>query len=171
MVSQASSWHPPFAFTAVAASVWLSASAPLTRQPGAPAPAASTPISPVAHAAPPGLLVPADLLRVIDGDTVEVRALIWLDQHVTTRVRLRGIDAPERNARCPGEARKAEAAAEALERTLGGRRLYLSEIGRDKYGGRVLARIVTGEGDDVGRALLAAGHARPYGGRARSGWC
>jgi hypothetical protein len=39
--------------------------------------------------------IPAELVRVIDGDTIEVRARIWLDLDLTTRVRLAGIDAPE----------------------------------------------------------------------------
>jgi micrococcal nuclease len=119
----------------------------------------------------PRQLIPAEVLRVVDGDTVEVRATIWLDQQVTTRVRIRDIDAPELGARCPEEARKARAAASALEQALAGRRLFLADLGRDKYGGRVVARIVAGDGSDIGRIMLAAGHARPYAGRARTGWC
>ena len=33
--------------------------------------------------------IPAALVRVIDGDTIEVRARIWLDLDLTTRVRWR----------------------------------------------------------------------------------
>jgi micrococcal nuclease len=115
--------------------------------------------------------VPAELIRVIDGDTVEMRMLIWLDQHVTTRVRLRGIDAPERSSRCAAEARQAEAASAELLRTLAGRPLFLTQISRDKYGGRVVAKIVTGDGADIGERLVAGGHARLYAGGRRGGWC
>ena len=54
--------------------------------------------------------IPAALVRVIDGDTIEVRARIWLDLDLTTRVRLAGIDAPELNGACPEERRRAEEA-------------------------------------------------------------
>src|SRR5262249_46070067 len=56
----------------------------------------------------------ADLLRVIDGDTFEARIHVWPGLDVTTRVRLRGIDAPELHAQCPQERTKAEAARSAL---------------------------------------------------------
>ncbi len=36
----------------------------------------------------------ARVVEVIDGDTILVEARIWLDQVVTTRVRLAGVDAP-----------------------------------------------------------------------------
>jgi micrococcal nuclease len=136
-------------------------------KPAVPAPPALVPAS----LPPLRQLVPAELVRVIDGDTIEVRALIWLDQLVTTRVRLRDIDAPERSARCPAEARLAEESAAALGRLLGDGRLFLTDIGRDKYGGRVLARVMTAGGRDAGDALRIAGLARAYAGRRREGWC
>src|SRR5450759_3535141 len=42
---------------------------------------------------------PAEVVRVLDGDTFEARVRIWPGMDVTTRVRLRGIDAPELHAR------------------------------------------------------------------------
>ncbi|HEY4265726.1 MAG TPA: hypothetical protein VGM72_10435, partial [Micropepsaceae bacterium] len=60
----------------------------------------------------PGLRVTAEALegpvsavvqRVVDGDTIEVRAAIWLGQSLTVRVRIDGVDAPELKARCPEE--------------------------------------------------------------------
>ncbi len=47
--------------------------------------------------------VPAQVLSVIDGDTIEVRAVIWLGQVLSTRVRLAGIDAPELRGKCARE--------------------------------------------------------------------
>jgi micrococcal nuclease len=115
--------------------------------------------------------IPAELIRIIDGDTLEVRALIWLDQHVVTRVRLRGVDAPEIDPRCPEENRRAAAATGALRELLSGRPLHLTDIGRDKFGGRVVARVIAGAAGDVGEAMLAAGHARPYAGGRRERRC
>ena len=47
--------------------------------------------------------------------------------------------------------------------------VILLEIERDKYGGRVVARLETAEGEDVGAALLAEGLAVEMGGD--DPWC
>ena len=39
--------------------------------------------------------IPATIERVVDGDTIDVRARIWLGQEIVVRVRLAGLDAPE----------------------------------------------------------------------------
>ncbi len=76
-------------------------------------------------------LVPIEILRVIDGDTIEVRARIWLDQFLVTRVRLRDIDAPESTGRCPAEVAMAEAARRHLSALAGSGQAYLADVGRD----------------------------------------
>ncbi len=118
--------------------------------------------------------VPAEVLSVIDGDTIEVRAVIWLGQVVSTRVRLAGIDAPELRGKCARERTLAERARAYLLARLGdGDRAWvrLRDIRYGKYAGRVLARVETAGGEDLGRGLMAAGLARPYAGRARASWC
>ncbi len=55
-----------------------------------------------------------DVVRTIDGDTFEARVHVSPDLNLTTRVRLRGIDAPELKAACPQELQMAEAATGAL---------------------------------------------------------
>ncbi|WP_173980368.1 thermonuclease family protein [Magnetospirillum sp. UT-4] len=49
--------------------------------------------------------IPATVQKVVDGDTVHVRARIRLGQDVETMVRLAGIDTPEIRGRggCPEE--------------------------------------------------------------------
>ncbi|MBY0611125.1 MAG: thermonuclease family protein [Beijerinckiaceae bacterium] len=116
-------------------------------------------------------LFAAKPLRVIDGDTVEMRVSIWLGQDVTTRVRMRGIDAPELRARCEDELLKAEAAKQFLADLLARGEVFLSEVGYDKYGTRVLARIVDASGADLGASLVERGLARPYQGGKRQSWC
>lgn len=54
------------------------------------------------------------VLRVLDGDTFEARVMVWPGIDITTKVRLRGIDAPELRARCADEQAKAQAARDAL---------------------------------------------------------
>jgi endonuclease YncB( thermonuclease family) len=111
------------------------------------------------------------VVRVVDGDTLVVRAHIWLGQEVETAVRLLGIDAPELKGRCPHERALAERARDRLAALVAGGGVVLTDIHYDKYGGRVLARVSTLAAGDLGQVLLAAGLARAYGGRARQPWC
>ena len=114
--------------------------------------------------------VQAKVERVVDGDTIEVRARIWLGQSLVVRVRIDGIDTPELKARCEDERRRAEAARAFLAHRLEGADIKLSHVVYDKYGGRVRAD-VTDDSGDIARALLAAGLARPYHGERRQSWC
>ncbi len=113
----------------------------------------------------------ADVLRVIDGDTFEARVHAWPGIDITTRVRLRGIDAPEMKANCRDEAIKADSSRVALQSILGQGGVMVAHIAPDKYGGRVVADASTRTTADVSSAMLESGHARPYGGGRREGWC
>jgi endonuclease YncB( thermonuclease family) len=119
----------------------------------------------------PGLVYPADVLRVIDGDTFEARVRVWPGLDVDTKVRLRGIDAAELHARCADELAKAQAARTALESILAEGVVTISRVGVDKYGGRVDAVIATRNTADVSAAMLKGGYARAYDGRRRGSWC
>jgi endonuclease YncB( thermonuclease family) len=114
---------------------------------------------------------PAEVLRVFDGDTFEARVRIWPNMDVTTRVRLRGVDAPEIHGKCEDERSKAATARDALTRMLAEGNVAISRIGQDKYGGRVDADVSTARTPDVGEALVARGLARRYDGGRRDGWC
>jgi endonuclease YncB( thermonuclease family) len=119
----------------------------------------------------PDLRHPVDVVRIIDGDTFEARVHLSPDLNLTTRVRLRGIDAPERKASCPQELQMAEAATGALRALLGEGDVTIFNIGPDKYGGRVVAEVATRRTGSVSTAMITAGHARRYGGGHRNGWC
>ena len=112
-----------------------------------------------------------EVVRVIDGDTFEARVHLWPGLDMTTRVRLRGIDAPETNAACADEARMASAATDALRAQLADGDVTIFNIGPDKYNGRVVADAATRRTPSISHALLTAGHARPYQGGRRGGWC
>jgi endonuclease YncB( thermonuclease family) len=114
---------------------------------------------------------PAEVLRVIDGDTFEARVKIWPGMEITTRVRLRGIDAPEMKSRCDDERVKAEASRDALVHLLNEGSVGISGIGQDKYGGRVDADVSTARTPDVSAALAERGLARRYAGGKRESWC
>jgi micrococcal nuclease len=107
--------------------------------------------------------VPTTVLRVIDGDSLVVRATIWLGQEVETTVRLLGVDTPELRGAC-GEERNLATRSRAFTARLAdtGAEISLSDIQLGKFAGRVLARVVTAGGVDIGQALIDAGLARPY---------
>lgn len=136
------------------------------------------PVPTVAHASqadtrPSGRFgpYPAEILRVIDGDTVEARISVWPGQHVMTKVRLRGIDTPEPRARCVAERILAEQAAQALAALIEPGSVTIDGVGPDKYFGRVIADLVLPGGRDAASTLVSQGLARPYAGRTRQGWC
>ena len=100
--------------------------------------------------------IQAEVVRVIDGDTLAVRARIWLDQDVATVVRIDGIDAPELKGACAAERERAIAAQAALVRLIGDGQVALIDVRHDKYGGRVRATVATAAGVVLADALIAA---------------
>jgi endonuclease YncB( thermonuclease family) len=123
------------------------------------------------RAGDPHVRHPVDVIKTIDGDTFEARVHLWPGLDLTTRVRLRGIDAPELKASCPQELEMAEAAGKALRGLLEEGEVTIYNIGPDKYNGRVVADAATKRTDNISAALLAAGHVRSYGGGRRVSWC
>lgn len=113
----------------------------------------------------------AKVLEVIDGDTLTVRARIWLGTDVDIKVRIAGVDTPEARSRCPEEVRLARVARQALVTMVGNGYVRLHDVQYGKYAGRVVARVSTSAGEDVSRSLVAQGHARPYTGGRRGKWC
>ena len=117
------------------------------------------------------LAYPAEVVRIIDGDTFEARVRVWPGLDVDTKVRLRNIDAPELHAHCADELARAQAARAALATMLAAGGVTISQVGIDKYGGRVDALVATGDIADVSVALLNGGFARSYHGGRRGSWC
>ena len=115
------------------------------------------------------------MIRVIDGDTLEVKAQIWPGLTVETGVRLAGLDAPELRGQCEREkalARKAKARVEELLKP--GSRVRLSKIREGKFAGRVVA-VVSFQylyaQEALATVLIGEGLARRYKGGRRKGWC
>jgi endonuclease YncB( thermonuclease family) len=122
--------------------------------------------------------VEARVVEVVDGDTLAVRATVWLDQEVITRVRLEGIDTPESRSTCATEKAMARAAKDKLAGLVrdavvgqGTGTITLYNVVYDKYGGRVRAQVKLADGTDVSEALIRAGAARAYRGGKRQPWC
>ncbi len=115
--------------------------------------------------------VEARVLKVRDGDTVEVEAFVWPMQAVQVAVRLKGIDAPEKRGRCEAEKAAAEIARDRLVALIGSGNVTLTGISGDKYFGRVLATLSVPGQPDLGRVLLREGLVVRYEGGKRRDWC
>src|SRR5262249_55015055 len=113
----------------------------------------------------------AEVVHVIDGDTFAARVTIWPGVEVKTRVRLRGIDAPELHARCDDEWTRAQTARTALEKILAQGGVTIAQVGPDKYAGRVDAVVSSRNTADVSAAMLSGGWGRSYDGGRRGSWC
>ena len=94
-------------------------------------------------------------VRVTDGDTLRIG---------DSRIRLHGIDAPERGQSCDGadgrRYRCGEEATAALTRLIGNARPDCVERDRDRYGRSVAVCSVAGR--DLNRAMVAEGWALAY---------
>jgi len=104
-----------------------------------------------------------EILKVIDGDTVEVIVDLGFSIYHKTRVRLIGIDTPEIRTK---DQEEKERGIEAMDFVVDFFRqmeheekvLYSEKL--DGFG-RCLGRIIVG-GIDIGEELLESGYARPY---------
>jgi micrococcal nuclease len=115
--------------------------------------------------------VPAKVMDVIDGDSLRVRALIWVGQELETVVRVSGVDAPELRGKCASEREAAARARELLRQLTEGGVVRLRDVRFDKYGGRVLASVESPRGEDVAKRMLDQGVVRRYDGARRADWC
>ena len=114
-----------------------------------------------------------EVVRIIDGDTVEVNAL-WLPPELgkTISIRLHGVDAPESSwrAQCDAERTQGRLATAALARLLVPR-AEVKVVGWDKYGSRILGDFVV-DGKSVRDTLLEQGHVQLYlGAGPKPNWC
>jgi micrococcal nuclease len=109
--------------------------------------------------------VAAEILRVIDGDTLLVEAQPWPQQKMEVYVRIRGIDAPELKSRCEASRLAGLDARHALE-ALAARsnHIQLTRISGDKYFGRIVADVILPDGLNVADDLLVAGLVQVYDG-------
>ena len=109
------------------------------------------------------LVLRADRVRVIDGDTIAVGE---------TRYRLLGYDTPEtKYAKCPEERRLGNRATRRLKELIGNARGIELDVRwrTDKYGRKLARAFVFGQ--DVAHTMITESLARPYAGGKRGSWC
>ena len=111
-----------------------------------------------------------ELMRVIDGDTIDVRADLGFDVSLKLRLRFAGINTPESRTRNKVEKALGKAAAARLREVLeSADSIEFESHGRGKFG-RVLATpytVIDDERTDVCQLLVREDHARLYDGGKR----
>lgn len=112
----------------------------------------------------------AQVVRVVDGDTVDVRIAVWLDLHQTARIRIRGLDTPELKGKCENE-RGLARMARAFAMLNIGQKVFVTAVDYDKFGGRYNADIRLASGKLLSELLIENHLARRYGGGKRQSWC
>ena len=116
------------------------------------------------------------VIRIVDGDTLEI-ANQFLPEELKLFVRMKGIDTPEKapRAKCEKENILAQKASNytknSIEKAQKNRqKITFSEIKWDKYGGRIVAKVMINE-SDLGQELVKKGLARVYNGEKKKTWC
>jgi endonuclease YncB( thermonuclease family) len=116
--------------------------------------------------------MPATVVDVVDGDTIDVVAYPWPGVTMSARVRILGIDTPETYR--PGCERERDLGrlATAYVRSSVGEQIWLTEVQDepDKFG-RLLARVLTKDGIDIGRELMRQGLATVWPPPEEWDWC
>lgn len=114
------------------------------------------------------------ILRVIDGDTVEISApFLPVELKPVLKLRIFGIDTPEKGklAKCVAESAKSQQAMKyVIDLIASAREVKVVLVKWDKYGGRVLGDVVV-DGELLSKKLIDKGFAREYYGDKKQTWC
>ncbi|GAB6054127.1 hypothetical protein JCM17960_29470 [Magnetospira thiophila] len=116
-----------------------------------------------------GLIYPAHVIRVIDGDTFWAWIEPMPDLQVKRAIRLDGIDAPEIRGKCDSERALAQRAKARLTALLNGK-VTVEGSHPGKYAQRLIARVRV-DGRDIASILLDEGLVQPMRGGRRLAWC
>ena len=124
-----------------------------------------------AHAKP----YPHKVLRVLDGDTIEIEANFLPDElGKKLKIRILGVDTPEKGklAKCEKENDLSLKARDYVHKKIADAKEILIDIKKwDKYGGRVLG-YVTVDGQDLSKLLIENNYAVAYFGEKKvKDWC
>lgn len=99
------------------------------------------------------------VIKIVDGDTIDVLVDLGFNIHIKTRVRLSGINAPESRTRNLAEKKRGLASKAKLEELCEGD-LILESHGIGKYG-RVLGEIWK-HGTSINNMMITEGYAQKY---------
>ena len=114
-------------------------------------------------------IISATVLKIVDGDTIEVKAHPWPGFNPVIKIRLLGIDTPEIRGKCQQEKNLAIQAKKYLT-SITPPSVMLHDVQYGKYAGRLLAEVHAAD-INLSEALMKNGFARGYDGGQRQGWC
>ena len=118
------------------------------------------------------ILASAPVVSVYDGDTFTVEVAVWPGFRWKGSVRVDGVDTPELRGKCEEEKRLAKAARDFVQELALGTVVLLTDVGRDKYAGRGVAKVQLKDGRDLTELLIETGHGQPYDGMGvKPLWC
>ena len=112
----------------------------------------------------------ADVIRVIDGDSILVHVHIFPNTISVISVRVNGVDTPELRGKCTSEKNLAIKARKFTQNFVG-ERVKLKRVFTGKFAGRIVADVETMDGERLNDALIQNGLGRPYNGGKRQSWC
>lgn len=117
--------------------------------------------------------IPYTNVHAVDGDTVgiDMKTLPENLQHI--KIRVFGIDTPEKGfrAQCESERELADKASLfTKEKLQSAKDINIEFVKWDKFGGRILGKI-TIDGNDLAGMLINGGYARAYFGDKKKSWC
>lgn len=116
--------------------------------------------------------VPAVVNYIFDGDTFAADVVLEDGIKIPVRVRLDGVDTPEIHGNCDYEIKMANMAKERLAQLLPvGSTVELQDIKDDKYLGRIDAKVITANKQNVADILVKEKLGRKYNGGKRLSWC
>lgn len=112
----------------------------------------------------------AELVRVVDGDTIDVTIELWPGLTQKARIRLEGVNTPEKRTRLLCEKIAGIAATEFTQAFVESGAITIDDVRNGKFAGRVLGNVFV-DGHSLADALLVSGHAKAYSGGKREPWC
>ena len=109
------------------------------------------------------------LIRVIDGDTIDVNIDLGFNIWHKGRIRMAGIDTPESRTRNKEEKVLGLAAKSRLKELLKKKKLSINCTKEKGKFGRILADVLAND-ININKQLMDEGHARPYQGGKKLPW-
>jgi len=113
------------------------------------------------------------VIDIVDGDTIiiDTRQESKLINKLGLRVRLYGIDTPEKKGKCQKEKDLALQAKKFTKNLIDQKQVILKDVKWDKFGGRINAKIFLND-LNIGQELIKNGLAIEYfGKRKNKNWC
>jgi micrococcal nuclease len=112
----------------------------------------------------------AHVLRVLDGDTIEVTIDVGFNISINQIVRLSGIDSPEIHSLNEKEKQAGLFVKDYVSELLIGEDVFLQTIKYDDKYGRYLANVVLMDGSMLNEHLINIGFVNSYDGGTKAEW-